>query len=78
MAAGGDDQWPTTGSHGHYFLKKNFHKPSYCHHCSDLVWGLLGQGYVCEENSFRWLMSVVNHDFAILFVKAAPPKNVFL
>ena len=48
MATAGDDPWPTTGSHGHYFLKKNFHKPSYCHHCSDLVWGLLGQGYVCE------------------------------
>ena len=48
MATGGDDPWPMTGSHGHYFLKKNFHKPSYCHHCSDLVWGLLGQGYVCE------------------------------
>ena len=46
--AGGEDPWTATGSHGHYFLKKNFHKPSYCHHCSDLVWGLLGQGYVCE------------------------------
>ena len=49
MATGGsEDPWTSTGSHGHYFLKKNFHKPSYCHHCSDLVWGLLGQGYVCE------------------------------
>ncbi|XP_057371949.1 diacylglycerol kinase theta-like [Daphnia carinata] len=64
MAAGGDDQWPTTGSHGHYFLKKNFHKPSYCHHCSDLVWGLLGQGYVCEVCNFvvhdRCLKGVVS------------------
>lgn len=51
MATNSEDLWPTTGSHGHYFLKKNFHKPSYCHHCSDLVWGLLGQGFVCEGNT---------------------------
>jgi len=64
MATGGDDPWPMTGSHGHYFLKKNFHKPSYCHHCSDLVWGLLGQGYVCEVCNFivhdRCLKGVVS------------------
>ena len=35
-------------SHGHFFVKKNFHKPTYCHHCTDLLWGLIGQGYVCE------------------------------
>lgn len=34
---------------GHTFVKKNFHKPTYCHHCSDLLWfGLIGQGYICE------------------------------
>nr|CAG4640613.1 EOG090X00MP [Eulimnadia texana] len=50
MATGGDDPWPTSATTlGHYFLKKNFHKPAYCHHCTDLVWGLIGQGYVCEE-----------------------------
>lgn len=35
-------------AHGHFFVKKNFHKPTYCHHCTDLLWGLIGQGYVCE------------------------------
>lgn len=34
--------------HTHSFAKKTFHKPTYCHHCSDLLWGLIGQGYGCE------------------------------
>ena len=39
---------PIGHSHGHFFVKKNFHRPTYCHHCTDLLWGLIGQGYVCE------------------------------
>lgn len=34
--------------HGHYFTKKTFGKPTYCHHCTELLWGILSQGYVCE------------------------------
>ena len=34
--------------HGHFFTKKTFHKPTYCHHCTDMLWGLIGQGFVCE------------------------------
>ena len=34
--------------HGHSFIKKNFHKPTNCHYCSELLWGLMGQGYTCE------------------------------
>lgn len=34
--------------HGHSFAKKTFHKPTYCHHCTDMLWGLLQQGYICE------------------------------
>nr|CAD7442331.1 unnamed protein product [Timema bartmani] len=34
--------------HGHSFAKKTFHKPTYCHHCSDMLWGLIQQGYICE------------------------------
>ncbi|XP_055697743.1 diacylglycerol kinase theta isoform X3 [Phlebotomus papatasi] len=37
---------------GHSFGKKTFHKPTYCHHCSDLLWGLIGQGYICEVCNF--------------------------
>ena len=33
---------------GHFFVKKTFHKPTYCHHCTDILWGLIGVGYVCE------------------------------
>jgi hypothetical protein len=34
--------------HGHFFMKKTFHKPTYCHHCAEMLWGLIGQGFVCE------------------------------
>jgi len=34
--------------HGHFFTKKTFHKPTYCHHCTDMLWGLIGQGCICE------------------------------
>ncbi|CAG9137342.1 unnamed protein product [Plutella xylostella] len=37
----------------HSFAKKTFHKPTYCHHCSDLLWGLIGQGYGCEGTRMR-------------------------
>ncbi|KAG9510796.1 Diacylglycerol kinase theta [Fragariocoptes setiger] len=38
--------------HGHYFTKKTFHKPSYCHHCADMLWGIIGQGFICEICNF--------------------------
>ncbi|XP_030370889.1 diacylglycerol kinase theta isoform X5 [Scaptodrosophila lebanonensis] len=48
---------------GHSFVKKTFHKPTYCHHCSDLLWGLIQQGYICEVCNFiiheRCVTSVV-------------------
>ena len=42
-----DTQFDDHG-HGHSFVKKTFHKPTYCHHCTDMLWGLIGQGLVCE------------------------------
>lgn len=38
--------------HGHSFIKKTFHKPTYCHHCTLMLWGLIGQGYVCEGKPY--------------------------
>ncbi|XP_070533846.1 diacylglycerol kinase theta-like isoform X3 [Ptychodera flava] len=38
--------------HGHIFMKKTFHKPTYCHHCTDMLWGLIGQGFICEVCNF--------------------------
>jgi hypothetical protein len=35
-------------NYGHFFVKKTFHKPTYCHHCVEMLWGLIGQGYYCE------------------------------
>lgn len=39
-------------NHGHYFVKKTFHKPIYCHHCAEMLWGFVGQGFVCEACNF--------------------------
>lgn len=33
---------------GHQFVKKTFFSSTYCHHCSELLWGIKGQGYLCE------------------------------
>ena len=38
-------------NYGHFFVKKTFHKPTYCHHCVEMLWGLIGQGYYCEGKS---------------------------
>ncbi|XP_076437790.1 diacylglycerol kinase theta-like [Babylonia areolata] len=43
---------PPDQGHGHFFVKKTFHKPTYCHHCTDILWGLIGVGYVCEVCNF--------------------------
>lgn len=43
---------PFIQGHGHYFTKKTFHKPTYCHHCTEMLWGLIGQGFICEVCNF--------------------------
>jgi hypothetical protein len=39
-------------NYGHFFVKKTFAKPTYCHHCVEMLWGLIGQGYYCEVCNF--------------------------
>ena len=39
---------PPYENYGHFLVKKTFHKPTYCHHCVEMLWGLIGQGYCCE------------------------------
>ncbi|CAG0912429.1 unnamed protein product [Notodromas monacha] len=39
-------------SHGHSFVRKTFHRPTYCHQCTDLLWGIIQQGSVCEVCNF--------------------------
>ncbi|XP_064104651.1 diacylglycerol kinase theta-like isoform X2 [Macrobrachium nipponense] len=43
---------PNTSPPAHCFVKRTFHKPVYCHHCTDLLWGIIGQGYTCEVCNF--------------------------
>lgn len=54
----------TPARHGHSFSKKTFHKPTYCHSCTDMLWGLIQQGYICEVCNFvvhdRCLKAVVS------------------
>ncbi|KAK3087762.1 hypothetical protein FSP39_010295 [Pinctada imbricata] len=61
---GGSISPDTDQGHGHFFIKKTFHKPTYCHHCTDMLWGLIGQGFVCEVCNFvvheRCLKTVVS------------------
>lgn len=49
---------------GHSFSKKTYHRPTYCHHCGDMLWGLIGQGYSCEVCNFvvhdRCLKTVIS------------------
>ncbi|KAE8739623.1 hypothetical protein FOCC_FOCC014888 [Frankliniella occidentalis] len=44
---------------GHSFTKKTYHRPTYCHHCGDMLWGLIGQGYSCEEPGCPLLVGAV-------------------
>jgi len=46
--SGAGDSLDGDRGHGHFFSKKTFHRPVYCHHCTDMLWGLIGQGYLCE------------------------------
>ncbi|XP_046140980.1 diacylglycerol kinase theta isoform X7 [Osmia bicornis bicornis] len=61
MASGSAE---TLSSHGHSFSKKSFHKPTYCHSCTDMLWGLIQLGNICEVCNFvvhdRCLKTVVS------------------
>ena len=37
--------------HGHSFIRKTFRTPTNCHYCTELLWGLMGTGYICEGTS---------------------------
>ena len=44
-----EDEVVTVGQGlGHQFVKKNYFQATYCHYCSELVWGIKGPGYCCE------------------------------
>ncbi|XP_065844000.1 diacylglycerol kinase theta-like isoform X2 [Oscarella lobularis] len=58
---------------GHRFQKKTFRKRTFCHHCTDMLWGIVNQGYQCLTCNF------VTHDRCLPVVaisctsKEAPP-----
>ncbi|XP_033117399.1 diacylglycerol kinase theta-like isoform X3 [Anneissia japonica] len=38
--------------HHHSFGKKSFHRPTFCHHCTEMLWGITKQGQTCEVCNF--------------------------
>lgn len=36
--------------HGHFFTKKTFHRPTYCNHCTDLLWLVEFKKIVRKQN----------------------------
>lgn len=51
-----DEAYSAHGQSGHRFVRKTFTRPTYCHHCTDMLWGLMNQGLICEVCNF------VSHD----------------
>jgi len=43
-----DEAFSAHGQSGHRFGRKTFTRPTYCHHCTDMLWGLTYQGLICE------------------------------
>ena len=41
--------------HGHSFVIKTFRTPTNCHYCGELLWGLMGKGYICEGKFLIWI-----------------------
>ena len=37
---------------GHEFQRKTFFQMTYCHHCTELLWGIKGQGLRCTGEPF--------------------------
>ncbi|XP_078382985.1 diacylglycerol kinase theta-like isoform X2 [Oculina patagonica] len=47
-----DEAFSAHGQSGHRFSRKSFTRPTYCHHCTDMLWGLTHQGLICEVCNF--------------------------
>lgn len=48
-----EEAFQAHGQSGHRFERKTFTRPTYCHHCTDLLWGLTNQGLICESMFFN-------------------------
>ncbi|XP_062840795.1 diacylglycerol kinase theta [Trichomycterus rosablanca] len=52
---------PYAAAAGHCFRKATLTKPTYCHNCSDFIWGLVG--YICEDCNF------MSHEKCLKYVR---------
>lgn len=48
-----DEAFSAHGQSGHRFVRKTFTRPTYCHHCTDMLWGFTNQGLICEGKKIR-------------------------
>lgn len=54
---------------GHEFERKTFFQMTYCHHCTELLWGIKGQGLRCKVCNF------ISHEKCIPYLKV-PCRHV--
>lgn len=57
------------GNNGHSFSKKTFHRLTYCHHCTDLLWGFTNQGLQCSGMFYLFYDSLQYLDINNLGIK---------
>ncbi|TRY91095.1 hypothetical protein DNTS_020395 [Danionella cerebrum] len=50
QSPGSKARFSVSGSPGHCFRKVTLTKPTFCHHCSDFIWGIVG--FLCEVCNF--------------------------
>ncbi len=67
---------------GHDFAKKTFFQPTYCHYCSELLWGLKGQGYMCKGGLQLQLLCVASSRtlrmlISLQFATTSPMRSAF-
>uniref|UniRef100_A0A3B3ZUB9 Diacylglycerol kinase n=1 Tax=Periophthalmus magnuspinnatus TaxID=409849 RepID=A0A3B3ZUB9_9GOBI len=65
-------------SSGHSFKKVTLTKPTFCHSCSEFIWGLAG--YLCEGKSHYGLVGIGNSCFspALVLVQSCFSPALFL
>jgi len=49
----------------HSFKKKTFNKPTYCQHCTDMLWGLTNQGVQCQGWYTSFFLSVSQYEIKL-------------
>ena len=61
---------------GHEFKKRSYYKPTYCHHCSELLWGIMSQGCQCTGiNNNMLLLDNNNNKLCDMYIVTRIDKS---